>query len=265
MTGGKGQRSRVFRTADGCRTWTLAFTNPEHTGSFDSLKRVTSKQVYLLGEPVAGKFTMYLSQDSGATWFVADDPGLDAERGESAVGSTLTAQGAFLYFGTGGGSHPFAHYTYAKCNAATPDAGCAIAWQRHAVAESTGTLRSIAIRTQTSMSGKISSEIAAVGVGSDPAQPLAVFSRDDGATWKPAVSQPVAPDVAIGFDGATQTWIAVVAKGTDLSFDGGKHWSRMKPEAGATEDDGGWSALSLPFAVGMNGNVGMLDRARLKR
>lgn len=106
MTSGKGERSRLYRTSDGCQTWKLVFTNPEESSSFVSMRRVTSKQIYVLGEPFDGKFQMYLSQDAGATWFLTDDPGLDADKGESAAASTLLAQGPFVYFGTAGGARP---------------------------------------------------------------------------------------------------------------------------------------------------------------
>ena len=263
MTSGKGKRSRLFRTTDSCKSWTVVFTNPDDTGTFDSLRRVTSRQLYLLGEPADGKFAMYLSKDAGATWFVTDDPGLDADKGETAAGSTMTSQGVFLYFGTGGSSQPNVRYTYAKCNPANLDEGCVIAWGRSIVGNARGTVRAVAVQSQTSMSGKANNELVAVGSLEPAATPFAASSRGD-APWRPAITAPTAQDVAIAFDVATQVWIAAGAGGTDLSTDGGRHWTHAVEKATPTMPDAGWSAISLPFAVGADGAVGRLDLAAAK-
>ena len=263
MTGGKGERSRLFRTTDGCKTWALVFTNPEEKSSFDSLRRITAKQFYLLGEPIQGKFAMYLSQDAGATWFIADDPGLDAEEGETAAGSTLAAQGAFLYFGTGG-LKPMVHLTYAKCNPATPDAGCTIAWGRSPIAVGAAALHGLAVRTLTSMSGASTNEMVAVGSAEGAPGGLVAYARGDHPAWHLAETPPAAANLAVAFDGETQNWIAIGPTGTDVSADGGKHWRHAKALPTATPVDSGWAALSLPFAVGEHGKVGRLDRTALK-
>src|SRR5216683_1528214 len=80
MSSGKGDLSRLYKTTDACKTWKKVFDDPDETGFFDSLRRVTGKQMYLLGDPVNGKFSMFFSQDAGTTWFIADDPGLDAPK-----------------------------------------------------------------------------------------------------------------------------------------------------------------------------------------
>ena len=37
MSSGKGDLSRLYKTTDGCQTWTLLFTNPEKDGFWDAL------------------------------------------------------------------------------------------------------------------------------------------------------------------------------------------------------------------------------------
>ena len=45
--------------------------------------------------------------------------------------------------------------------------------------------------------------------------------------------------------------------GSHISYDDGKTWKRF--------DGVGWSALSLPWAVGLEGKIAMLNEAAVKR
>ena len=170
MSSGKGDLSRLYKTTDGCRTWKLVFEDPDATGFFDALRRVTSRQLYLLGDPVNGKFSMFLSQDAGETWFIADDPGLDAAKDDgvfAASNSSLIAQGAFLYFVTGGGSSPHIYSTAGKCDPTKPNTPCPVEWTRYdlplASGSSTAGAFSLAARMVTSQTGVSHSVFAVVG------------------------------------------------------------------------------------------------------
>lgn len=260
MTSGKGERSRLYRTSDGCQTWKLVFTNPEESSSFVSMRRVTSKQIYVLGEPFDGKFQMYLSQDAGATWFLTDDPGLDADKGESAAASTLLAQGPFVYFGTAGGASPYVHYTYPKCESPAPDAACTVAWARSVVpiagGNGSGGISSVAARMETSMSGKSRTFAVAIGgTAADPATGAAAVSPDGGQHWSASQAPLHGYRSAIGYDPLARTWIAVGPSGTDLSTDDAKTWHAPSASAEQKSADTGWNALSLPFAVGADGKI----------
>src|SRR5271155_3207395 len=75
MSSGKGDLSRLYKTTDGCLTWKLVFTNPDKNGFWDALRfskpwpKVLSKtDGVLIGDPVAGTFSVFLSSDSGETW-----------------------------------------------------------------------------------------------------------------------------------------------------------------------------------------------------
>src|SRR6202035_5158292 len=127
------------KTADGCQTWTLLFANPDPTGFFDVLRRVTAKQLYLLGDPVDGKFSIFYSADAGTTWYIAHDPGLDADKDAGAFAASntsLIAAGPFLYFGTGGAQSPHVYTTSGTCDAAK--ASCPVVWTKTDVALATG-------------------------------------------------------------------------------------------------------------------------------
>ncbi len=267
MSSGKGTASRLYKTVDGCATWKKVFDDPHDTGFFDSLRRVTSKQMYMLGDPVAGKFAMFFSQDAGSTWYIADDPGLDAPKDAGAFAasnSALINVGPFLIFGTGG---PQAA-TYAlrpKCTSGKPDA-CPSAWSATETPLAHGSapagIFSLAGRFATNAAGKTASVLVAVGGvydKPDEKAATAAFSRNDGSTWTAALSFPQGYRSAVAYDSARSTWIAVGPNGTDISNDDGRNWTALKPGPNdAADADKNWNALSLPFVVGSKGRIGIL-------
>src|SRR6201996_1008133 len=68
MSIGKGALSRLYKTADGCQTWTLLFTNPDADGFFDALKFRNTQIGWLLGDPVDGRFVVMGTRDGGLHW-----------------------------------------------------------------------------------------------------------------------------------------------------------------------------------------------------
>src|ERR1700733_7637137 len=53
MSIGKGDQSRLYKTTDGCQTWTLLFTNPDRDGFFDNMKFADRIHGFILGDPVS--------------------------------------------------------------------------------------------------------------------------------------------------------------------------------------------------------------------
>ena len=259
VSGGRGEGSAVYRTADGCKTWKKVFDNPEETSSFNSLRRVTGQQVYLVGEPVKGKFPVYLSQDGGVTWFVTDDAGLDALAGETAAGSQLIASGPFLYFGTASKDGPRLHFTQAKCVAGNDN--CAVEWVTSKLPFSGGAAHGIGTRMTTNMNG--TSAVRVVAFATSATKAGAAVSPNGGVQWAAAgvLEEPANP-VAMTFNVAKQKWIAIGTSGTVLSADNGLHWTKG-PDFG-TPSDSGWAALASPFVVGADGKIGMLDEAKVR-
>src|SRR5580658_5639578 len=58
MSAGKGDQSRLYKTTDGCQSWTLLFTNPDKDGFWDALKFHGPQSGWLLGDPVDGRFVL---------------------------------------------------------------------------------------------------------------------------------------------------------------------------------------------------------------
>lgn len=267
MSSGKGDLSRLYKTTDGCKTWKLVFTNPDQDGFFDSLRRVTDKQLYLLGDPVDGKFSMFLTQDRGENWFIAADPGLDADKGDGAFAasnSSLFSQGPFLFFVTGGSTKPHLYSTSMKCDPS--GSACSIVWTKTDLPLAGGIPSagafSIATRMETDLSGRSRSVIVVTGGIYDKPERssgTAAVSKDGGKNWLIPSSFPRGYRSSVAYDSLAQTWIAVGPNGTDLSRDDGKNWLALRPGPHEPADaDKNWNALSLPFVVGPQGRIGKL-------
>ena len=68
MSIGKGDQSRLYKTTDGCQSWTLLFTNPDPDGFFDALRFRNRESGWLLGDPVDGRFVVMGTLDGGLHW-----------------------------------------------------------------------------------------------------------------------------------------------------------------------------------------------------
>lgn len=269
MSTGKGGLSRLYKTADGCQTWKLVFTNPDAGGSFRALHRMTDKQAYLLGDPVDGKFAAFYSSDSGESWSPTDDPGLDADKGTTA-NAALMSVGPFLFFGAHGPTSLQLYQTYSKCEpGAQSSDGCSVAWAKTEVPLNAGdpdhTEFSVAAHASLNMrTGGVDTILVAVGVSPTGAG-TAAFSRDSGKSWKAPVAPLSGSRSIIAYYPAAGSWIAVGPSGADASTDDGRTWHPLASVPGASKDaTASWSALSLPFVVGDKGQIGKLNLTKLQ-
>src|SRR5580692_3067991 len=113
MSSGKGELSRLYKTTDGCQTWTLLFTNPDADGFFDALKFRNAQTGWLLGDPVDGRFVVVGTLDGGLHWTRAqtntlaapDQAGVFAASNSSMIVPNVPSfvtggpGGAFIYEG----------------------------------------------------------------------------------------------------------------------------------------------------------------------
>ena len=58
MASGPGDKSRLYKTTDGCKTWKLIFTNPDEDGFFDSNPENHEDKLYVFGDPVKRVFAL---------------------------------------------------------------------------------------------------------------------------------------------------------------------------------------------------------------
>ncbi len=255
MSSGTGDASRLYKTIDGCKTWSLKYTNPDAKGFWDALVFATDRQGFLAGDPVDGAFRIFSTRDGGDAWFLEDDPGLTAdaktEGAFAASNTSLAASGGSFWLGSGGkaGAHVF--YSYAKCEAGT-DGACALAWEKVSVpmAGGSGGAGVFSVGPRNVMGRWLM-----VAVGGDYEKPAATagtsaYSGDGGKTWTAAAVPPHGYRSAVAWDKAARCWIAAGTNGSDFSRDDGKTWLPL--------DDGTWNALSLPYVVGPKGRIARL-------
>lgn len=85
---GPGDASRIYRTADGGATWTLALQNRDPRAFFDCMA-FDGKRGWMLGDPVDGRFQLYATADGGRHWRLTGD-GPDAADGDAAFAASGT-------------------------------------------------------------------------------------------------------------------------------------------------------------------------------
>lgn len=265
MAGGRGDGSALFKTSDGCATWKKVLANPDAQGSFQALRRATAYDIYLLGEPVNGAFVVYLSHNAGDTWTRETDGGLAVPKGVRLTvggGAAMANVLSFIAFGGAGEGAPV--YTYGPL---CKGANCVLGWSSKATPLAQGgAIASVAgrnvmipaIGTVTGIGTMPATALVAVGgdLRHAEAPGFAAFSTDGGNSWKPASVPPSGYRTAVDFDGDHNRFIAVGPQGTDVSVDDGLIWEPMRSSIGQAR---GWTALSIPFAVGASGRIGKLS------
>lgn len=291
MSSGPGDESRVYKTTDGCQSWTLVLTNPDgpKDGFFDALLFVDKDHGLVFGDPVEGHdgrnpaengyhaFRFRLTGDGGKVWGPVSDPEPDhpgrnlmplaGESAFAASNSAVASVDGWLWFATSGARvlrrrlylgpmpGPYAFVSGACSGAIDPaSGGCGMPWtdwssaQVPMVSGSAAGIFSIHFRDAR----------IGVSVGGDYTKPnesagTAAITRDGGLSWSRPATLPHGYRSAVTYDSRTKTWIAVGPNGTDTSTNDGLDW---KPLPGVTAT--GWNAVSLPFAVGANGQIGKL-------
>jgi photosystem II stability/assembly factor-like uncharacterized protein len=214
MSSGDGDKSRIYKTTDGGKTWKLQYSDTRPGFFLDSLACDSKTHCVALSDPVDGKF-LVLSTGDGEHWQELPRDNMPAalplEGAFAASGTAIALCHAGIYFGTGGPQARIFH---------SADSGQS--WT--------------AVETPLS-SGNASSGVfsiacegldALVAVGGDYQEPgsasrVAIYSNDAGQTWQLSVQQPGGYRSAVG-SFSFSDFAAVGPNGTDVSHDGGLHW-----------------------------------------
>jgi photosystem II stability/assembly factor-like uncharacterized protein len=105
---GEGDASRIYRTTDGGATWDAAFVNDDPHAFYDCMAFYPGgRRGLAVSDPVAGKFRILATHDSGRSWTVLPNDGMPAaptEFGFAASGDCLVTAGHTAYLGSGGGA-----------------------------------------------------------------------------------------------------------------------------------------------------------------
>jgi photosystem II stability/assembly factor-like uncharacterized protein len=215
MSSGEGEKSRIYKTTDGGKTWNLQYTDKRPGFFLDSIACDSKLHCVALSDPVEGKF-LVLSTDDGEHW---------RELPRDKMPAILSGEGAFaasgtaiaycgkgqIFFGTGGGRT--ARVFHSKHQGQT--------WR---VADAP-------IASGNASSGIFSvacnghSVLAVGGDYKEPAraQRVAAYSTDFGETWRAAGVLPGGYRSAVAHD-SNGNFVAVGPNGSDVSLDGGAKW-----------------------------------------
>jgi len=280
MASGLGEKSRLFKTIDGCRTWMLFFKNPDvPNGFFDSFWLNGSRGI-LLGDPVREQFAVFITENSGKTWKRDEHGGLSvhglslaafaASNSSIAIGNSLFARG----FATGGKSgsvffsRPFTaeeeqHGMIDRLVRKEPP------WKSSPIPVASGTDSAGAfavtyrypVTIGECVDCSFNENSRFVAVGGDYTKPndsarTAAMSTDGGWTWTASTDPPHGYRSGVQWSVPLKVWITVGTNGSDISWDDGRTWQLL--------DNGNWNALSLPFVVGPNGRIARLNPATLR-
>ncbi|MGA7090922.1 MAG: hypothetical protein WBX12_09575 [Candidatus Acidiferrales bacterium] len=241
MSSGEGDKSRIYKTADGGATWKLQYSGTRSEIFLDSVActssgnsfgaassaapRRSAIECYALGDPVDGKFLL-LRSDDGATWKELPRDAMPAALpGEGAFAASGTCialgpaneNGGEILFGTGG--------TGARGPRVFRSSDGGITWMVAETPLAHGNPSS-GIFSVARLPGD--GVVAVGGDYKDPngAKTVAAYSRDRGATWHLAAQQPGGFRSAVGVREGLKL-LALGTNGEDASDDGGIHWRHL--------------------------------------
>ena len=245
-----GDSSRIYRTTDGGRSWSLRFTATRKGSFFDAIQFWDAKHGIAMSDPVDGHFLVIATNDGGESWHEIPADGMPAalpsEGGFAASGTCLIVRGTRDAWLVSGGARVARLYHSA-------DRG------------RTWTVRDTPLRAGVASAGifSVAFRDATHGViaGGDYQQPtlrgrnLAVTS-DGGVTWTlpDSASSPMGYRSAVAFvpGGDGRRLVAVGLTGTDLSRDGGATWM---PVDSVPYNSVAFAADGSGWAVGPRGRI----------
>ncbi|MGB6973156.1 MAG: hypothetical protein WBD67_00590 [Terracidiphilus sp.] len=278
MASGPGAKSRLYKTADGCKTWRLLFTNPDAPNGFwDALKFIDWSRGFILGDPVAGYFVLFFTVNGGKHWGRLNTSDLAAPNVKA--GAFAASNSALIVddsgqptFGTSGPGGPWLYIPRSRyqCTMLTAQEYPALC-----LSESLGFRKvKMPMDGDSSSAGVFSLAIGPIPTSDSPFSSgfVAVGGdyRKPDATAGTAVAivlgqlNPTAAEKpphgfrsAVQWSAALKAWITVGTNGSDISRDDGRTWRPL--------DNGNWNALSLPFVVGPDGRIAKLNPSAIPK
>jgi photosystem II stability/assembly factor-like uncharacterized protein len=242
MSSGEGEKSRIYKTTDGGKTWNLQYTDKRKEFFLDTIACLSETRCFALGDPIDGKFLL-LNTTDGEHWSPFPSGNMPAalpgEGAFAASNTCLALSREGIFFGTGG---PVARVFR------SPDSGRTWSVVETPIAHGNASsgIFSIALVDDTKF-------VVVGGDYQDPkrASAVAAYSLDEGQTWRLSARQPggYRSSVAAPDSGKGQ---AFGPNGEDFSNDNGVHWKHtdsLNLNAGTFLDI--WTG----WAVGPNGTI----------
>jgi photosystem II stability/assembly factor-like uncharacterized protein len=257
--------ARIYRTADGGRTWALVHRDTARGIFYDAVAFWDRDHGLVLSDPVGGAFLVLATDDGGRTWRRTPRAGLaDALPGEAAFAAgnaALAVAGrTHAWFVTGGPNGARIHHT--STGGARWDAVRAPV----APASASAGLFAVAARAVGGRSGsEVPTTILAVAAGGDYRQARTgtrqLARSDDGVQWIAADLGEQAPGYwsGLAYVPGTTSVVAVGGAGTALSRDDGRTWAVVDT---TTLNAVSFASPTAGYAVGPGGRVLRIARPR---
>jgi photosystem II stability/assembly factor-like uncharacterized protein len=250
LSAGPGEDSRIYKTADGGKTWILQFANPDREAFFDAIAFWDDKNGVALSDPVKGQFQLIVTDDGGANWKRLSAKHLPSalpnEGAFAASGTCLVTHGKNdLWFCTGGAKTARVFHSMDRGQNWTVSETPIVAG-----AESAG-IFSIAFRDRNH--GMI--------VGGDYRKPndsgaTAAITTDSGKTWT-LIDRPFSYRSCVAW--AKDRWVTVGTSGSNFSQDNGLTW---KPLDLKNYNSVAFTSTGEGWAVGPSGRIAKFAKAQ---
>jgi len=254
MSAGEGPQSRLYRTGDGGRSWTLQHTVPGPQGFLDGMAFSGPTRGIAYSDPVEGSFLVLVTED-GMRWSPVPPASLPAplagEAGFAGSGTGIAVRGDRVWFGTGGGAQARVFRS--------GDGGRS--WEAAAtpLAAGSGGAGIFSVAFWNDRDG--------IAVGGDYTKPgeaagNAARTEDGGRTWRPIRGTPPRGyRSGVAFVPGTDPLllVAVGISGSDYSVDGGESWTPIDTVEYNAVAAAGPDAV---WAVGPGGKVAKLRIGR---
>jgi photosystem II stability/assembly factor-like uncharacterized protein len=214
---GNGEASRIYKTADAGKTWSLQLANKDPKIFLDAMDFWSDDRGIAFSDAVDSQFVIFITTNGGRAW-----TRIPADR----LPAALPNEGAYAASGTNvatlGKDHVWIGTTASRVlHSADRGATWTVVQTPLPTSQSAG-IFSVAFRD----------EMHGVVVGGDyqkenEAVDNAAFTADGGRTWTLAKGISGFRSVVAHRPGSRSEWIAVGPRGADLSTDDGRTWTPL--------------------------------------
>jgi len=211
LAAGPGDRSRIYKTEDGGRSWSLQFTNRDTSAFYDCFAFWDARRGFTMSDAVAGRFPVVRTTD-GATWSDIGGRLPEAQSGEGA----FAASGTWIATGAAARARVLA----------TSDGGDTWNAAETPIVQGTPTSGGASVEFRDTLNGILGGgNIAAPDSFADNV----ARSSDGGRTWRLAARTPFPGAVyGLAYAGAgSRTVVATGPTGGAWSADEGGRWTLL--------------------------------------